>query len=179
VTLSPHRNPASSSTPPAAISGVRQGQAPYRDSGSDDRLLIGLVLFGHDGTVAQQGSRRRRWGRAAGTVAGVAIAGGTGAGTNYLHNPLVGVSVASAGALVGFAAGLGWDRRQARLAAAQRWDAMFSDGPSPGSGGQGSPDSAWYWLSPWLAAVPFERRRRPLPPRYAGGASRPTRAWSG
>jgi len=75
-------------------------------------------------------------------VAGVAVAGGAGAGTNYIHNPLLGVSVAGAGALVGFAAGLGWDQRQDRLAAAQRWDAVFSDGPGPGPGGQGTQDSA-------------------------------------
>ncbi|GAA2374255.1 hypothetical protein [Dactylosporangium salmoneum] len=122
---------------------------------------------------------RRWWGRAAGSLTGLAAAGGAASGTNYIHSPLIGVSVAAAGALVGFPAGLAWDRRAERLARQRQWDNLFTDGPGPGPGGHGSPDSAWYWLAPWLAVVPFETRRR----RYAAAvhqwcaARLPGRVW--
>ncbi|WP_433045102.1 hypothetical protein [Dactylosporangium sp. CS-033363] len=122
---------------------------------------------------------RHWWGRAAGALTGLAAAGGAASGTNYIHNPAIGVSVAAAGALVGFPAGLAWDRRTERLARQRRWDELFTAGPGPGPGGQGTPDSVWYLLAPWLAVVPFEvRRRRYVAAVHKWAADRqPGRVW--
>lgn len=93
-----------------------------------------------------------------GALVGVAVAGGAGAGAGLL-NPWLGVPLAAVGALPGFAAGLGWDRRQEQMVAAERWAEVFTSGPGPGPGGDGSGDSVLGWLAPWKAVVPFEVRR--------------------
>ncbi|MGI5146852.1 tetratricopeptide repeat protein [Plantactinospora sp. CA-294935] len=104
--------------------------------------------------------RQRRWsGRVVGALAGVVIAGGAAAMPEYVDSPWVGVPVAAGGALLGFASGLGWDRRQERLARAERWAEVFTAGPAPGPGGAGSGESVLSWLAPWEAVVPFATRR--------------------
>jgi hypothetical protein len=90
---------------------------------------------------------------------GSAVAAGAGAGTNYLHNPLLGIPVAAAGGLVGLAGGLSWDRRQDRITDAELWQVAFTAGPGPGPGGDGSPESALHLLAPWVEAVPFDTHR--------------------
>ncbi|GAB3861926.1 hypothetical protein GCM10027610_105330 [Dactylosporangium cerinum] len=89
-----------------------------------------------------------------GALVGVAVAGGAGAGAGLL-NPWVGVPLAAVGALPGFAAGLGWDRRREQVVADERWSEVFAAGPGPGRGGDGSGDSVLGWLAPWEAMVPF------------------------
>ena len=80
-----------------------------------------------------------RWrGRSKGTAAGAALAGVAAtlaSWPEYIDAAPAGLSVGAVGGIVGFAAGSWWDRRTARLQAEQeqqqRWQDVFSDGPTP------------------------------------------------